>query len=80
MYVLDLSVRAGVQRLPDYKDSVDSMDTYLERFERFAPSQKWDRTTLIIYISALLTSQALEVYFRIASSDALDYDKLKRHY
>ena len=39
----DHNVRARAPKLPEYRDNVDNMDSYLERFERFATSQHWDR-------------------------------------
>ena len=33
------TVRARVPKLPEFKERTDSMDAYLERFERFATSQ-----------------------------------------
>ena len=53
------------------------MDSYLERFERYAKIQKWDISTWAIALSALLSGKALDVYARMNSNDAIDYAKVK---
>ena len=68
---------AKTPKLPEYKEK-DNMDAYLERFERFAVSQKWEPNTWSINLSALLTGKALEVYSRMPTKDAFDYNKLKQ--
>ncbi|XP_071486349.1 uncharacterized protein [Diadema antillarum] len=67
----------GVQRLPMFNDKHDNMDSFLCRFERFAQSSGWDREEWSLPLSTLLTGKALEVYTRLPSEDANDYDKLK---
>ena len=50
---------------------------YLQRFERFARAQNWDKTRYAIILCALLTGKALTVYARLSDNDAADYDKIK---
>lgn len=64
-------------KLPNFNDSKDNMDAYLERFERYAKSLGWDPEIWAISLGALLQGKALEVYSRLSSDDASDYNKLK---
>ena len=41
-------------KLPHFVDGKDNMDAYLERFERYATSQKWPTSTWAINLGALL--------------------------
>ena len=75
--ISDASTRAKVPKLPNFDDLKDNIDAYLQRFERFAISMKWDKAGWSISLSALLKGQALDVYSRLAPVDALNYDKLK---
>ena len=69
--------KAKIPRLPEYKEGKDSMDAYLERFERYADSQKWLKEDWAINLSALLTGKSLDVYSRMPQAFANDYTKLK---
>jgi len=53
------------------------MDSYLNRFEQFATSQRWDPSTWALCLSALLRGRALDVYSMMAKDDVNDYEKLK---
>ena len=53
------------------------MDSYLSRFEKYATANKWDKNVWAAYLSALLKGRALDVYDRLSTDDAADYDKLK---
>lgn len=65
-------------KLPAFKDGSDDLDSYLQRFERFATNQKWDQTEWATYLSALLSGAALDVYSRLSDTAAVDYDQLKQ--
>ena len=54
------------------------MDAYLERFERFAASQKWKEDTWAVCLSPLLTGNGLQVYTSMPDSEVNDYGHLKR--
>ena len=69
-------MRAKVPRLPSFNER-DNMDAYLERFERFAKMQKWPEDEWAIYLSALLTGRATEVYARMPFEESQKYDQLK---
>ena len=56
-------------KLPYFEESKDKMDSYL--------SNKRDKNLLAMYLSALLKGRALDVYDRLSTEDAADYDKLK---
>ena len=53
------------------------MDSYLSRSEKYATANKWDKNVSAAYLSALLKGRALDVYDRLSTEDAADYDKLK---
>ncbi|KAJ8038245.1 hypothetical protein HOLleu_15611 [Holothuria leucospilota] len=63
-------------KLPPFEDTED-LDAYLQRYERYATNQGWQRVDWAINLSALLKGKALEVYSRLPPVDANDYDKLK---
>ena len=64
-------------KLPYFNEVHDDMDSYLQRFERYAETQKWKPEIWAVNLSALLRGKALEVYARLPTADALDYGKLK---
>ena len=64
-------------KLPYFEEAKDKMDSYLARFEKYTIVNKWDPSLWSTYLSALLKCRALEVYDRMAVSDAADYAKLK---
>ncbi|XP_064649953.1 uncharacterized protein LOC135501648 [Lineus longissimus] len=64
-------------KLPYFNETHDDMDAYLQRFERYAETQKWPQEQWAMNLSALLKGKALEVYARLPSEDALDFAKLK---
>lgn len=53
------------------------MDAYLKKFERFAENAGWKKENWAMNLSAQVLGKALDVYSRLTSEDALDYDKLK---
>ena len=69
---------AKVPRLPTFQDGKDSLDAYLERFERFATNHKWPKETWASSLSALITGKALEVYSRLSAEEAENFDILKK--
>ena len=58
-------------------DGKDDLDTYLQRFERFAETAKWKKDGWASMLSALLSGPALEMYSRLSEEAAKDYDKVK---
>ena len=50
----------------------DELNSYLQRFERFA-SSAWKEDEWATYISALLTGKALDTYSRLSDADAGSY-------
>lgn len=55
----------------------DEIDSYLHRFEQYATAQRWERANWAVYLAALLKGKALDVYARLPTSQANDYDVLK---
>ena len=64
-------------KMPAFEENRDKLDAYLERFERFASGEKWNRSDWAIRLSALLKGKSLEVFSRLPQEEAFDYDKLK---
>jgi len=69
--------KTKVPKMPYFDDDKDCMDSYLNRFERFAQVEGWKKESYAIYLSALLKGKALDVYSRLPSDQASDYDSLK---
>lgn len=70
-------IKAKAPKLPSFVDGKDDLDSYLQRFERFAMINKWDAGSWATSLSALLTGKALDVYSRLSDDDAMDYKQLK---
>ena len=68
---------AKMPKLPQFIDGQDDLDSYLQRFECFAKSNKWNESTWATSLSALLTGKALDVYSRMSETAAVDYKGLK---
>ena len=64
-------------KLPFFEESKDNMDSYISRFEKYAVVNKWDESLWAVYLSALLTGRALEVYDRLSVEDAASFVKMK---
>jgi len=64
-------------KMPYFDEDKDFMDSYLNRFEQFDTSQRWDPSTWALCLSALLRGRALDVYSMMAKDDVNDYEKLK---
>ena len=69
--------RAKAPKLPSFVDGKDDLDAYLQRFERFATTAKWEKAGWATKLSALLLGRALDVYSRLSEEAALDYGKMK---
>ena len=69
--------RAKAPKLPSFVDGKDDFDAYLQRFERFATTARWEKTGWASKLSALLSGRALEVYSRLSEEAAQDYDRVK---
>ena len=68
---------AKAPKLPLFNEDRDDIDAYIERFERYAKAQNWKQTEWATNLSALLSGKALEVYYRMPSTSASNYDDLK---
>ena len=64
-------------KLPCFVESSDSMDSYLNRFEKFGIAQKLDKEDYATFLSTLLTGKALDVYSRLPVEHTNDYEYLK---
>ena len=68
---------AKAPKLPSFVDGKDDLDAYVQRFERFADTAKWNKTGWATKLSALLSGRALEVYSRLSEEAPKDYEKVK---
>ena len=64
-------------KLSKFDEEKDDMDTYLQRYERFAKTQKWKNDELVANLSPLLTGKGLEVYTSMPDDDVDNYEQLK---
>ncbi|XP_069108215.1 uncharacterized protein, partial [Argopecten irradians] len=65
-------------KLPAFEEGKDNIDSYLQRFERFATTQGWDREgQWASNLSVLLKGRALDVFSRLPVDQSLDYSVLK---
>ncbi|XP_022111697.1 uncharacterized protein LOC110990927 [Acanthaster planci] len=71
------SAKTLTPKLPSFDDEKDDIDSYLNRFERYASAQNWQQSNWAVNLSALLKGKALEVYSRLPVSEASNYDSLK---
>ena len=58
----DREDRAKAPKLPSFVVGKDDLETYLQRFKRFAETAKWKKDRWASKLSALLSGRALEVY------------------
>ncbi|XP_062612822.1 uncharacterized protein LOC134274563 [Saccostrea cucullata] len=65
-------------KLPAFDEVKDNIDAYIQRFERYAISQQWQRQNWGAHLSALLKGKALDVFARLPPDSALDFDELKK--
>ncbi|KAK3890978.1 hypothetical protein Pcinc_005145 [Petrolisthes cinctipes] len=64
--------------LPHFDGTKDHLDSYLSRFERFAVAAGYERVNWAIILSSHLQGVALEVFSRLSTEEAGDYDLVKR--
>jgi len=64
-------------KMPYFDEDKNFTDSYLNRFEQFATSQRWDLSTWALCLSALLRGRALDVNSMMSKDDVNDYEKLK---
>ncbi|XP_046568632.1 uncharacterized protein LOC124277024 [Haliotis rubra] len=65
-------------KLTPFDERRDNIDSYLNRFERYATCNQWLEEEWANILSALLTGKALEVYSRSEFEAANDYQALKQ--
>jgi hypothetical protein len=64
-------------RLPVFDESKDHMESFIERFERWATGRKIPEDSWALELSILLQGKALDVYTRMETAKALEYKSLK---
>jgi len=50
-------------KLPPFEEGKDNMDAYIQRFERYATVQNWQKEQWGEHLSALLKGRAFDVFF-----------------
>ena len=73
----EAQMRARMPKLAKFDESVDDIDAYIERFERYAKAQKLEATLWATSLSALLSGKALEAYYRLPAKEIDNYSALK---
>ena len=73
-----ISTGTAKPKLPRFDEKHDDMDTFIERFERYAESQGWQRDDWAVCLSPLLTGKGFQVFSSMPSDEALQYGILKR--
>eukprot|EP00105_Crassostrea_gigas_P033944 XP_019918092.1 PREDICTED: uncharacterized protein LOC109617175 [Crassostrea gigas] len=73
-----VSSQAKLPKLPVFEETNDCIDSYLQRFERFAFNAKWEESIWAINLSTLLKGKTLDVYSRLPAGEALNYRCLKQ--
>ncbi|XP_077499788.1 uncharacterized protein LOC144110628 isoform X1 [Amblyomma americanum] len=61
-----------------FYDKRDDLDAYLQRFERIALGQGWERSEWATALSMCLVGEALNVFGRMPAADSMDYEKVKK--
>ena len=64
-------------KLPMFKESEDSIDSFLCRFETHAEAMHWPKVDYVAILSSLLSGQALEVYATLSQAGTVSYDEFK---
>lgn len=72
-----IHMKSPLPKLPKFEEGKDDMDSFLERFERFANCQVWPKESWAISLSPLLAGKGLQVYATLSVKAANDYDQLK---
>ena len=62
--------KAKIPKLPEYREDKDDIDAYLQRFERYADSNKWKKEDWALNLSALLHGKGLDTYCRLSPNEA----------
>ena len=57
--------RVKAPKLPSFVDGKDDFDAYLQRFERFGTTARWEKTAWASKLSALLSGRALDGLFAV---------------
>ena len=70
-------VQSKPLKLPQFIDGTDSIDSYLQRFERFARTNDWPEESWAARLSTLLTGAALDAYSRLSDEDSVNYSIIK---
>ena len=68
---------AKAPKLLSFVDGKDDLDAYLQHFERFATTAKWEKIEWASNLNALLSGRTLDVYSSLSEESASDYDLMK---
>ena len=71
--------KSRAPKLPPFRQDVDDIDSYINRFERYATSQGWDRNTeWANSLAALIQGNGLFEYASLSIEESQDYDRVKQ--
>ena len=73
----DVRSNAKSPKLPCFNQKTDSMDSYINRFERCARASQWRNQDWATSLGALLTGKGLQAYSRLSEEDAVNCAELK---
>jgi len=75
---LQASVKINGPKLPPFEEGKGNMDSYIQRFERYATARKWQKEQWGSHLSELLKGKSLDVFSRLPVEQALNFDELKK--
>ena len=73
----EVVAKAKLPNLPPFQDGKDDLDSYLQRFERFARTSDWVKDQWAPALNTLSSGKALEVYSQMSDAAATDYRQLR---
>ena len=72
-----VETKLPIPKLQKNDENLDSMDDYLQRFERFLTTLAVDKTQWSFKLASTLTRKGLTVYVGMSADKAVDYKLLK---
>ena len=70
--------KVPLPNLPTFREDIDRIDAFLDRFETYATCKGWDKTVWSVAVASYLTGFALEVYYKLPKGDRQNYDALSK--
>ena len=67
---------AKLPKRPQVVDGKDDLNSYLQRFERFAKGNQWKEYNWATSLSALLSGRVFDISSRLSKNAAVEYNQL----